>query len=449
MPETKIDQLLSKGVSAARAANDKTLSVQKRTAHREQAQQLLVKVTELDDTNVDAWLWLSRVADDHAEEVECLEHVLTIQPQHATAQKRLVKIQRAADVFQCPFCNEPMERDRSVCPHCRTPLVMGCPDCGQLLDVEVSTCSSCGYNMGDYQLGSVYFTLLAMAYQGQHRLGKALETLRIAERLNPDQPDLYRQMGEVLAELGEPAEAIEVLEKAVEQEPDQMGPYMALGRVLQREGQWEQAERIFRIAMRIAPESSETYFALGHLLLHYEVSNLPEARQHLQHAVKLDPYHGLAWVRLGELYERMQQPRSAVPAYYKAAILLPGDDPEQQLIQDRLQILDPQPPPHIARSWSRFSQLMIAPLIIWLLAAVAGIGFRGWQIDPLTVLLGLLLGGLGTFLWVSASQLPQNPIMQALTGSPTGILASSNRWVSAILGVILWLVGVALVLIPF
>jgi tetratricopeptide (TPR) repeat protein len=252
MADPKIDRIFDQGVSAVKAVYSKSLSPEKRTAQREQAQKLLLKVTELDQTHADAWLWLSRVADDTNDEIACLEHALSIQPQHPTAQKRLAQLQPPDDGFQCPFCQEPMEQSLSVCPHCRTPLVMECPDCGQLLDVEINPCSSCGYNMGDYRLGSVYFTLLAMAYQEQHRLGKALETLRIAERLNSDQPDLYRQMGEVLAEFGEPAEAIEVLEKAVEQEPDQMGPYMALGRVLQREGQWEHAERIFRIAMQIA-----------------------------------------------------------------------------------------------------------------------------------------------------------------------------------------------------
>ena len=60
-----------------------------------------------------------------------------------------------------------------------------------------------------------------MEHQSRHRLGKVEETLRLAEQLDPNQPDLCRQMGQALTRLGESAESIGVLEKADEQEPQQ------------------------------------------------------------------------------------------------------------------------------------------------------------------------------------------------------------------------------------
>jgi tetratricopeptide (TPR) repeat protein len=207
------------------------------------------------------------------------------------------------------------------------------------MDVEWEICKECDQPMGDYRLGSVYFTLLATVYQRYNRPYKSLEALLTAQKMNPRQPDLHRYLGELQAELGKINEAIITLQKAIEQEPDQAGPYLALGRVFQKEGQWEEAEKVYRKAMKTIPRSSEPLFALGDLMM--QRGELRKARTYLKKATSLDPYHGLAWGRLGNLHERENQKSAAIRAYQRALKTLAPDLPEWQYIQERLDVLAP------------------------------------------------------------------------------------------------------------
>ncbi|MGC8873587.1 MAG: tetratricopeptide repeat protein, partial [Chloroflexia bacterium] len=72
-----ISQLLREGIAAARAG-DKT-----------RAKRLLIEVTEKDERNEEAWLWLSGVVEDLEEIRICLENVLAINPHNQRARKGL------------------------------------------------------------------------------------------------------------------------------------------------------------------------------------------------------------------------------------------------------------------------------------------------------------------------------------------------------------------------
>ncbi len=333
--QTHINELLQQGIAAAKSGQN------------ERARQLLLQVTDLDETNIQAWLWLSSVADTTEDRRTCLNNILTIDPHHEAALKGLAALQpqpaptvATPPQTNCPFCGKTISKMDSPCPHCQIPLVMECPACTTPMDVEWPTCTECGYTMGDYRLKSVYFTQLAMGYREHRRAGRALEALRIAERLDPNQPDLYRQMGEVLAEMSQPAAAITTLETAVHKEPEQIGPYLALGKVLQQEGKWEQAEEVYREAMATAPKSSETYYALGDML--YHKNRFKEATKYLKQATKIDPQHGEAWARLGQLYEAQEKYASASRAYKHAIKNLTPDAPDWTFVRERLYILNNQ-----------------------------------------------------------------------------------------------------------
>lgn len=403
-----IQKLLQEGIEAAKASHQKTsgASPLAQKKQRDKARQLLFQVTILDETNVQAWLWLSSVVDDVADKIACLENVLILEPEHGTAKAAMARLQpqkansfikkiaskpsppvsppplstgpKASDydltfstppygtyapsqgmdtirapsfqvesrpapeklpAEQCPFCYKYISHSAIVCPHCTLPLIMDCPACNTPMDVEWDTCKECGQSMGDYRLGSVYFTLLATVYQQYNRPHKAVEALLTAQKMNSRQPDLHRYLGELLAELGRIGEAIATLQEAIEQEPDQAGPYLALGRVLQKEGQWEDAEKVYRKAMKAISRSSEPLFALGDLMM--QRGHLKKARTYLKRATSLDANHGLAWARLGNLYERESQKAAAVRAYQRALKTLAPDLPEWQYTRERLDVLAP------------------------------------------------------------------------------------------------------------
>ncbi len=69
--------LLQAGIAAAKAGE------------RGKARELLQRVVETDEHNLQAWLWLSDVVNTLEDQEVCLENVLTIDPANATARKGL------------------------------------------------------------------------------------------------------------------------------------------------------------------------------------------------------------------------------------------------------------------------------------------------------------------------------------------------------------------------
>lgn len=485
-----IQELLAEGIAAARAVQQRQSSqtqagpaaTKKQTPdpQKEHARQLLLQVVKLDQSNVQAWLWLSTVVDEPDDKITCLNNVLTVDPNNKAAKAglravhQLMAQQQAEDEYpasydytapeeplppeepdvetavsqptsqeKCPLCHKSISTMDTTCPHCKVPLVMECPACNTLMDVEWQTCRNCGVEMGNYKLGSVYFTNLALAYHDHNRDRKAIEALRIAETIMPNQPDLYRQIGETQAMLGRTSEALGTLEKAIQLEPQQAGPYITLGRVLQQEGRWDEAEKAYRRAMNAVPNSSETYYALGSLLA--QRSRYSQARKMLRRALKFEPQHGPAWSRLGQVYESLNKRAAAVDAYYHAADLLDPESFEGQQVQARLNMLDPQLSGRLARGWGEFARQMAGPVLIVVLAALLDSGMRPWWITG-TGWLALLLAVVGAWLWVSGTTMPQNPVVTLFVG-PAGV-GRAARPVLAILGAIFWLLAIAIILWP-
>ena len=103
MQESDIQKLLDEGIAAAKAAQPSAGPAgQKRLRRlssakdpqRERARHLLQKVTELDDTNLRAWLWLSTVTDDLNEQRLCLTNALLLDPNHKAAQAGLELVEK-------------------------------------------------------------------------------------------------------------------------------------------------------------------------------------------------------------------------------------------------------------------------------------------------------------------------------------------------------------------
>ncbi|PJF21188.1 MAG: hypothetical protein CUN56_12360 [Phototrophicales bacterium] len=63
---------------------------------KDEAQALLIKATELDETNEKAWMWLSAVVDSIEDQMVCLENVLIINPDNKDAQRGLEILKKKA-----------------------------------------------------------------------------------------------------------------------------------------------------------------------------------------------------------------------------------------------------------------------------------------------------------------------------------------------------------------
>lgn len=77
MTSGSVKGLIDEGMRAARAGK------------RDEARQLLLKATELDENNETAWLWLAGVVETPEDRQTCLENVLTINPYNDKARRGL------------------------------------------------------------------------------------------------------------------------------------------------------------------------------------------------------------------------------------------------------------------------------------------------------------------------------------------------------------------------
>jgi tetratricopeptide (TPR) repeat protein len=116
---------------------------------------LLMQVVEQDEQQELAWLWLSVAVESSADKEIALENVLAINPDNATARKRLNRLKREEavaaeaqtvvaddhflagapqdvddgldDPYQCAYCGQVTSADDKTCPHCRKSLYLVVP----------------------------------------------------------------------------------------------------------------------------------------------------------------------------------------------------------------------------------------------------------------------------------------------------------------------------------
>jgi tetratricopeptide (TPR) repeat protein len=471
MDEPDLQTLLREGITAAKAAQQESASqtgappkrIQRigaaKTNQRERARQLLLRVTELDERNILAWLWLSTVMDTVEEQQICLENVLTLDPNNKAARTGLTRLDQMARAPQppkpsppppappsprvtpshpptptsqppktesvasqskpaqkktagnpCPFCQLFIPTMATSCPHCHLPLAVTCPACGADVDVEHKACAQCGHDIGNYRRKVAYFAGLAAAYQEEGRSAEAVKAWQAVETLRPDYPELYFHLGQAQLGLGRDDRAMTSFQRALEQNPD----------------------------------SVQAHFALGELLRQRD--EIEDAYRHFLRITELDPRHGLAWLRLGQLYEKARRRQEATQAYKRAAALLKTGSTESHLAQQQLAQLQPGLPVAMATGWTELLRQMTGPIFICLLMALLDAGLRPWWI-PWSGWLALILAPLGTFLFVSGTSLPRNPLICLLVGEE-GLPSDGLRIPVAVIGMGCWLLALGLILLP-
>lgn len=162
---TPTDSLLQEGIAAARAGE----------AGR--ARDLLARVVQADECNVQAWYWLSRVVLDPGEREICLENVLVLDPAHTAVQAELADLRRElAEAARAPrlrreaidaavplTAEEQLASDAAIEP-------LHCPFCGALTAAEDRLCPACGQGLyvrePKSKKHSVYSLGLAMVWLG-------------------------------------------------------------------------------------------------------------------------------------------------------------------------------------------------------------------------------------------------------------------------------------------
>ena len=68
----------------------------------------------------------------------------TLADQYERALEEEALLQEIEESDLCPACQEPVEEDYLLCPHCATRLKNRCPNCQRLMKLDWNVCAYCG-----------------------------------------------------------------------------------------------------------------------------------------------------------------------------------------------------------------------------------------------------------------------------------------------------------------
>jgi Tfp pilus assembly protein PilF len=150
---------------------------------------------------------------------------------------------------------------------------------------------------------------VAYIYATQEKFASAEEEVREALRIDPDYPEAYNFLGQMLMAQKRRPEAIQAYRKAVSfplyATPDVA--YYQLGLALELEGDMKEALQAFEDALKVNPPNVQPaliYLELGRA--HYKLGEDSKAREALARAVSLDKDKGGITAEARALMERLK-----------------------------------------------------------------------------------------------------------------------------------------------
>ena len=154
-----------------------------------------------------------------------------------------------------------------------------------------------------------------IAYQTD-RSDKAVDLLRAALALVPDQAEWHCDMGVVLADRGEPDEVVKCYERALAIRPNYELALKNLGFALQTQGKLDEAAKLYRHALAVNPKSATVHNNLGNLLRCQGL--MEDATACFRRALEAEPNFADAHNNLGNMLKEQGRLEQAVASYRRA-----------------------------------------------------------------------------------------------------------------------------------
>jgi tetratricopeptide (TPR) repeat protein len=347
----QITELLQQGIAAAR---DK---------RKQEAYQLLLQVTELDERNEQAWLWLSGVVDSFEDRRVCIENVLAINPENVYALAGMRWLDEHAPQEQapppaaaqapppadaqvqappttpqerCPSCLSPVSLSDKACPDCGELLVVACPTCGEYADVGDLSCPACGVILGDCQEGVGYYLGLTDAYLQAGKPDLAREMTPFAGRAAAGNVEALLAVANLYVQVDHADGAVEAYRGVIEADPGNALAHVRLGALAHARGESELARAECEQAAGLVGDDATALFELARLHLD-EYGPTEQARTWLSQAVRLDRKHASAFLLLGDVRHGQGERKEAVRHYKRAVKLAPADSDVAREAKQRLE----------------------------------------------------------------------------------------------------------------
>ncbi|MBT3316154.1 MAG: tetratricopeptide repeat protein [Anaerolineae bacterium] len=140
-------------------------------------------------------------------------------------------------------------------------------------------------------------------------------------RINPNHPEPYNNLGNILVDLKRYAEAEEAYRKAIKIDPEYAVPYRNLGDLFAKLKRPKKAEESYRKAIKIDPEDDMAYSSLGDLF--DKLKRSKEAIIHYNKAIQLRPNFEPHYYFRGKIYRKQGNFQAAIADHDKAIQLFP------------------------------------------------------------------------------------------------------------------------------
>lgn len=163
--------------------------------------------------------------------------------------------------------------------------------------------------------------MLVQALLNQNRIPEALAYARHAAEVSPS-AETYRNVGIILAKVGQTQEAIQEFELALQLKPNMADTHCNLAVALQRTGKLEEAIGHYRQALQADPNYADAHYDLGTALV--RVNRTSEAVQEWETTLRINPDHAMAQANIGVALEEAGKLEDAV-AHYEQALRISPD----------------------------------------------------------------------------------------------------------------------------
>ena len=163
---------------------------------------------------------------------------------------------------------------------------------------------------------------LGMMLTESGQYAEALPHIQRTLELRPDYAEAMNNLGNTLTHLGRAHEAIAPLERAIQLKPRFGLAHNTLGVAFMNLGRADEGRAQFEAAVRLQPDYAMAHRNLGQAL--FTAKLVPEATQQLAEAVRLDPADAQARIQLGTALAMQAKYAEALPHFEVALELTPN-----------------------------------------------------------------------------------------------------------------------------
>jgi O-antigen biosynthesis protein len=168
----------------------------------------------------------------------------------------------------------------------------------------------------------------------QQQWQQAIAVYERALTIEPNRPDIYRQMAKIVAKLGKKDVAADYWYRALDLEQKQAVPteYLQLGHLWRELDRNERALDCYRRALQLQPTLDEAYHHLGKILA--EAGNVAELVELYKLAISHNPNNPEHYLHLAEVCRHQGNWQIATACYQKALTIVPNDWEVHHILAD-------------------------------------------------------------------------------------------------------------------